>query len=731
MPGNINPYPLARELVLVGGGHSHVIFLRMLAMTPLPGLKVTLVSPDTRTPYSGMLPGHIAGHYTEDAVHIDLVPLCRFAGADFIRGTATGIDTTRQELQLQGRPALHYDILSLDIGSTPSTALLEHRQDQVVPVKPISSFLARWQRFLSRYEKGGIEHVGFVGAGAGGIELCLAVHHQLTRVSPLNPVRFHVFTSGKTILEEFDAGVRIRFEKKLAEHGIEVHREFLANRYGEGQVTSEDGRSVPCDEVFWVTQAGVQSWPGESGLDVDANGFVKVTDTLQSTSHDNIFAVGDCATMVNHPRPKAGVYAVRQGGPLFHNICAWAEGRPLKAHKPQSQFLSLISTGERNAVASRNGMNAEGAWVWRWKDWIDQRFMNRFNDLPDMPREDASGLLAEFDDQMQCGGCGSKVAADLLAEVLGELMAGDAPSDDAVVIDVPKGAQLLQSVDHFRGFVNDPYLQARIALCHALSDIYACGGEPLSVLASLTLPYGKPDVSRSLLTQLLKGTLDQLAEEGATLVGGHTSEGMELSIGFTANGAVEAGKRWPKTFTRSGDALVLTKGLGTGALFAADMQYRAHGEWVTAAIDSMLASNRMAAEIAREFDVSACTDITGFGLAGHLLEMSTGEVGVRLDLELLPTLEGADICLNQLNIRSTLHEANRRASGLFPDSPGAEILFDPQTAGGLLLSVVESDAENLVSRLREVGYEAATIIGSTVQRPEGGQPIILETRRST
>lgn len=725
MPGNMNTFPLARELVLVGGGHSHVIFLRMLAMKPVPGLKVTLVSPDTRTPYSGMLPGYIAGHYTEDDVHIDLVPLCRFAGADFVCSTAIGIDTPRQELQLQGRPPLRYDILSLDIGSTPSTALLENRQDQVTPVKPISGFLVRWKRFLARYEKGGIEHVGFVGAGAGGIELCLAVHHYLTRVSPVNRVRFHVFTLGKTILEEFGAGVRIRFEKKLAENGIEVHREFLANGYGQGHVTSEDGRVVSCDEVFWVTQAGVQSWPGESGLDVDDKGFVKVGDSLQSTSHANIFAVGDCATMVNHPRPKAGVYAVRQGAPLFHNIRAFAEGKSLKAHEPQSQFLSLMSTGNRNAVASRNGMNAEGGWVWRWKDWIDQRFMKRFNDLPDMPRENVSGLLAEFDDQMQCGGCGSKVASDLLAEVLDHLMAGDAPADDAVVIDVPQGAQLLQSVDHFRGFVNDPYLQARIAVCHALSDIYACGGEPLSVLASITLPYGKPDVSRSLLTQLLQGTLDQLREEGAKLVGGHTSEGVELSIGFTANGSVEAGNRWPKTFTRSGDALVLTKALGTGTLFAADMQYRARGEWIAAATGSMLVSNRKASIVAREFDISACTDITGFGLAGHLLEMATDAIGARIDPNTLPILPGADTCLNQLNIRSTLHDANRRAAGLPVGSPEEEILFDPQTAGGLLLSIANADAEDLVTRLREAGYEAAAVIGSTVERSTDSEPIMV------
>ncbi len=719
----MNTYPLARELVLVGGGHSHVIFLRMLAMKPLPGLKVTLVSPDTRTPYSGMLPGYISGHYKEDDIYIDLGPLCRFAGADLVRASATGIDTQRQTIHLAGRPSLRYDILSLDIGSTPSTSVLDE-QDSVVPVKPIAGFLERWRSFLTRYKQGGIAHVGFVGAGAGGIELCLSVHHYLTQVLSAGDVRLHVFTSGKTILEEFDAGVRIRFEKKLAADGIEVHREFYAKDYRQGRVTSDDGRTVVCDEVFWVTQAGVQSWPADSGLAVDEGGFVQVTDTLQSTSHDNVFAVGDCAVMVNHRRPRAGVYAVRQGPPLFQNICAYAQGKKLKPHIPQSQFLSLISTGDKRAVGSRNGLVVEGAWVWRWKDWIDQRFMSRFNDLPEMRIEHVNSLQDEFDDQMQCGGCGSKLASDLLEEVLSELMHEKVPRDDAVVVDVPAGSQLLQSVDHFRGFVNDPYLQARIAVCHALSDVYACGGDALSVLASITLPYGKPDVSRSLLRQLLQGTLDQLKEEGAELVGGHTSEGMELSIGFTANGLVKPGERWSKQISRTGDVVILTKPLGTGTLFAADMQYRAQGSWIAEALDSMLMSNRKAAVLARDYDVSACTDITGFGLAGHLLEMAGSALGVELDLPSVAQLEGSESCLHQLGIRSTLHDANRRASGLHLE-PAADILFDPQTAGGLLLVVAEKDAADLLGRLHAEGYSKASMIGMAVARGLDDAPLTV------
>ena len=718
----MNTFPIARELVLVGGGHSHVILLRMLAMKPLPGLKVTLVSPETRTPYSGMLPGLVAGHYTEDEAHIDLVPLCRFADADFVRSSASGVETLKQLVQIEGRPPLRYDILSLDIGSTPSTSQLD-ASSRVVPVKPIAGFLARWQRFLSRYEADDIHRVGFVGAGAGGIELCLAVHHYLNRVQPLNRIQCHVFTATKTILEEFNARVRLRFEKKLAALGIEVQREFVANNYRQGEVISEDGRAVACDEVFWVTEAEAPPWLAESGLAVDDRGFVQVRDTLQSTSHENIFAVGDCASMVNHPRPKAGVYAVRQGPPLFRNICSYALGEKPGDYKPQSRFLSLISTGDKSAVASRNGLNAEGAWVWRWKDWIDRRFMARFNDLPTMSHKAINNLQAEFDSQMQCGGCGSKLASDLLSDVLDELLPDDMPRDDAVMVEIPEGARLLQSVDHFRGFVNDPYLQARIAVCHALSDVYACGGDPLSVLASITLPYGKPHISRSLLKQLLQGTLDQLQEEGADLIGGHTSEGMELSIGFTANGIVRPGLRWPNQLTREGDAVVLTKPLGSGTLFAADMRYCARGEWIAAAVDSMLVSNRAAVVTGRSFDVSACTDVTGFGLAGHLLEMTTDAVAIELEPANLPVLDGAETCLRELNIRSTLHDANRRASGLNSD---VEILYDPQTAGGLVMAVAEPDAGRLVKALRETGYPHASVIGRTISRVANSAPVRLK-----
>ena len=705
-------HPIARELVLAGGGHSHVIVLRMLGMQAIPGLRVTLVSPDSETPYSGMLPGVVAGHYTRRDAHIDLVPLCRFAGANFVRGSVEGIDTEAKYLKVAGRPPIRYDVLSIDVGSTPSPGGLP--QDAVIPVKPISSFLEHWQGFLKRFAAGDAVEVGFVGGGAGGTELCLAVHHYLTANFPDRPCNLHLFTDGKSVLKEFPASVSKRFEEIMRARNIAVHRDFRAIDVADGRLVSADQREIALDEIFCTTEASAQSWPEQAGLAVDSAGFIRTEDTLQVVGHPEVFAVGDCATMVNHPRPKAGVFAVRQGLPLFKNMCAVLLGKPVQAFRPQKKFLALLTTGSKHAVASRNGLTFDGDWVWRWKNWIDQRFMQRFAVFPEMSRGENEGLLTDFADQMHCGGCGAKVSSDLLSEVLAEFFGDAVPSADAAPVSAPPGRQLLQSVDHLRAVTPDLYIQSRIAVCHAFSDIYACGGSALNAMVMLTLPFAKPDVTRGMLREVMAGVVQQLEEEGAVLIGGHTSEGMETSVGLTVNGTVAAGQTWCKTGANPGDVLILTKPLGTGVILAADMQRLARGNWVETALTMMMQSNRRAAEIIAGFSVSACTDLTGFGLAGHCREMLEDQgPGLCLDLGALPMLPGAADCL-AAGVRSTLHEANRRAASV---PGGNEVLYDPQTSGGLLFSLPPARAAECLTALWQAGYGEASVIGAFQDTP--------------
>ena len=708
--------PVASELVLVGGGHSHVIVLRMLGMDPVPGLQVTLISPDVKTPYSGMLPGLIAGHYDEDDIHIDLVPLCRFAGARFIQARVSGIDPDAQQVICEGRPALGYDILSIDIGITPELESVSGARDAVIPVKPIHEFIHKWQPFLERALQGEELEIGFVGAGAGGVELCLAVHHRLEqefkRSGKANHVRFHLFSDGSGILQELVQPVQQKFLKELEKRNIKVWPKFRVTRIEGKTLYSDDGDQAPLDEIFWVTSAAPQPWLAETGLKLDERGFIAVRDTLQTDNYVNVFATGDTAHVIHHPRPKAGVFAVRQGMPLAKNLKRLALGESPKPFKPQSEFLKLISAGDKRAIATRNGLSTSGSWVWRWKNWIDQRFMARFSDLPEMPVQKKTGLLAEFDDQMQCGGCGSKVSADLLSDVLDELGIVTV-RDDAAIYQPREGETLLHTVDSFRSFLDDPYLFAKVAANHALSDIYAMGGEAVNALAIITVPYAKANATRNLLRQLLQGAVDQLGADNVELVGGHTSEGAELSMGFAVNGSVSSDAILGKRGAKAGNQLILTKPLGTGALFAADMQHKAKGPWIQEALESMCQSNKAAAAIFARHQATAVTDVTGFGLAGHLKEMLSHSIlGVELMLDELPVLAGSTEVLEQ-GITSTLHQGNRNSAALNQqqDSARYELLFDPQTSGGLLASVDSNDVEACLNALRVEGYASAKVVG--------------------
>ncbi len=707
--------PIARDLVLVGGGHAHVIVLRMLGMKPMPGLQVTLVSPDSRTPYSGMLPGVVAGHYTPDDIHIELGPLCRFAGARFIRSRATGIDVTSGRVVCEGRPDVPYDVLSLDIGITPSTENLPGADEHAIAVKPINRFLDKWEAFLADARAGRVQQVGFVGAGAGGIELCLAVHHRL-RHEGVDGVGMHLMADSAAPLPGYPAQVQARFEQELASRRIAYHGTFRAAEVRPDGVVSERGEFIALDQTFLVTNAASQDWLAETGLALDERGFIRTGATLQSVSHTDVFAVGDISSNDDYPRPKAGVYAVRQGKPLHDNLRRVLLGQAPKPFRPQQDFLSLISVGGKRAVASKWGQTAAGAWVWQWKNWIDRRFMARFNELPSMAAEPRDGLLADFDDQMQCGGCGAKVAADLLAEVLGEMgVSGDL--DDAALYEVPPGKLMLHTVDHFRGFIDDPWVFARIAVNHALSDIYAMGGKPVTALAVMTLPYATPAKTRELLALLMRGSLDQLGAEDVALVGGHTSEGMELSLGFAVNGLIDPDQVHRKGGLVPGQALVLTKPMGTGVLLAADMQAKARGAWVEAATRIMLQSNRDAAALLIDAGATAMTDVTGFGVAGHLGEMlDASGTGAELVLADVPLLPGARE-MSAAGIESSLYAGNRRSVAGFTACGDSRepLLFDPQTSGGLLAGVPAEQATDVVSKLRAAGYEHAAVVGHVTE----------------
>ena len=719
---------LARDLVLVGGGHAHALALRMLAMRPVAGLQITLVSPTSHTPYSGMLPGLIAGHYRFEETHIDLSRLCQWAGVRFVAAEVSGLDPRARALTLPGRPPLAYDVLSLDIGSQPELDSVPGAREHAIPVKPVAGLWQRWQALeASLPERAGPLRLALVGGGAGSVELALAMARRLRGKA----LQLTLFCGAADILQGYNGLARAAVRRALADAGVALLCGNRVARVSADQLELDDGRTAPFDSLFWCTGAAAAPWLAASGLETVEGGFLAVRDTLQSVTDDTIFAAGDIATQLAHPRHKAGVYAVRQAPVLAANLRNYLLGRSLRQHRPQRRFLSLLSLGERRATADRGPFIATGAWVWRWKDRIDRGFMARFEKLPGtMPAAAADSLPEALaaEAQAPCGGCGAKVGGDSLAASLAELRQlypdlcpAPGSADDAAILEAPAGSIQLQSLDILRGLVSDPWVMGRIAANHALSDLYASGARPRSALAAVTLPFCSPALQQRELVQLLAGALAEFEQVGCRLVGGHSLQGPELALGFAVTGEpLVAGLLLPKRGLQPGDQLLLTKPLGTGTLFAAHMQLRADGRDLTAASAVMLQSNYAAARLALEYGATAATDVTGFGLWGHLLEMLQPGQYAELSLGAVPALPGALASL-EASIYSSMHPANARLAScaLLPE-PRRDLLFDPQTSGGLLLGVAREQAGVLQQALRDAGYSCATIIGE-VGAGEGAQ----------
>jgi selenide,water dikinase len=744
--------PISKDLVLIGGGHSHAIALRMFGMKPLPGVRLTLISEQSDTPYSGMLPGYVAGFYSYEECHIDLRQLCQFAGAQFYCDRVIGLDPASNQIICANRPPIRFDLLSLDIGSTPKMPTVLGNPADLIPVKPVRQFLQHWQRIVDEISSHPHKPVslGIVGGGTGGVELALNMQSRIRQIqqhqgSKPDLLTIHLVHRDEELMPGHNRWVRQYFQKLLTQRGIQLHLQEEVREVKRRRLICKSELELNCDYIFWVTQAAAPSWPAEAGLRVDGEGFVQVDDSLRSLSHPLVFAAGDIATMVNYPRPKAGVFAVRQGKPLFDNLRQTLQEQPTRAFHPQKQYLSLIGTGDRLAVASRGSWGWRSPLVWRWKDRIDRAFMRQFIEFPEMqthPRSTTSVSLSKTP-LMHCAGCGAKVGSSILERTLQRIqrdfcspllqshtLIGLGSADDAAVVRVPADRLLVQTVDYFPALLNDPFLFGQIATNHALSDLFAMGATPQSALAIATLPYAQSAQLEETLYQLLSGAIKVLYQAQAELVGGHTTAAADLAFGLSCNGFAEPERLLRKGGMQPGQVLILTKAIGTGTLFAGQMQRQVKARWIDGAITSMLQSNQQAARCFQDWGVTACTDVTGFGLAGHLLEMirASTQVAVTLNLEAIPLLEGA-LETTVMAITSSLYAENSRAlqfiQNKITQSPRLPLLFDPQTSGGLLAAVPREMGDRCLTALRENGYSHSTIIGEVHSPQPGSQPITL------
>ncbi|WP_425092895.1 selenide, water dikinase SelD [Tropicimonas sp. S265A] len=688
-----SPIPLTQDVVLVGGGHAHALFLRKWAMKPLAGARLTLINPDPAAPYTGMLPGFVAGHYPRDALMIDLVRLARSAGARLILGRVTEMDLPAKTLTVPGRPPIRYDIASIDIGITSDLPSLPGFSDHAVPAKPLGRFADRWDALVANPPAA--PNVVILGGGVGGVELAMAAAHRLGRTATITIVE-----ASSEILSILPARTRRYMLEAVDALGITVLTHTRAREVTETLVRLDNGSNLPADLVIGATGARPQDWLATTGLSLH-DGFIEVDHWLRTIKDPTVFAVGDCAHLGFAPRPKAGVYAVRQAKILHHNIRADLTGSHRKLYHPQRDYLKLISTGRKAAVLDRSGIALKGDCVWRLKDRIDRAFMDQFEALQPMapqklPAQVARGVRAEIAGKPPlCGGCGAKVDATTLDAALATLphpRREDVVSqigDDAALLNIAGTTQVI-TTDHLRAVVEDPFLMTRIAVNHALGDIWAMGARPQVALAQIILPRARTEMHAAMLAEITRAAEEVLAQVGAELAGGHTSIGAELTIGFTVTG-LTGSRPIGLAGAKPGDKLVLTRPLGSGVLFATDMQARARGEDVSA-LWQILSSPQQETAVALAQVAHAMTDVTGFGLAGHLRRLCAASgVGAELREDAIPVFAGALEAVRS-GIASSLYAQNRSGVPDLPDTtPTAKILFDPQTAGGLL-AAVPSDA---------------------------------------
>ncbi len=712
--------PPRRDLVLIGGGHSHVEALKSFGMAPLADVRVTVVAREVHTPYSGMLPGYVAGFHRWSDIHIDLGPLCRFAGARLLDDEINALDLDGGWVHCARRPPVRFDLLSINCGAAPEAPV-----ELGIRVKPIGRFLPEWDDLRGRIRPNA--KLVLVGGGAGGLELALAARRALPESTEIKVVADgilpgHGFLAKRLLLGE------------LAKARIALVRGRVASG-SPNALRLQDGAELAFDHLFWVTGVQAPSWVAQSGLATDGKGFIRVDANLRSVSHERVYAAGDVAHLEGGGRPKSGVYAVRAGPALVANLRRVLAGRAARPFRPQRRALSLVGTGDGRAVASRGALAASGRWAWHWKRWIDRRFMRRYQELPTAD----AGSLEDGDelDAMRCGGCGAKIGAGALNRALSRLPVQSGAhllqgiGDDAALL-APNPAPLALTIDGFRSLVDDPYQFGRLTAHHCLNDIYAMGAVPTAAMALATVPLMSEALMEDELHQMLLGAVQVLNADAVPLVGGHSAEGAELSLGLAISGAA-VDPPLTKGGAQPGDRLILTKPLGIGALLAAHMRGLAPTAQVYGGLRRLDRSNADALAVLRRHGVRAATDVTGFGLIGHLAEMlDASGLGAELWLDGLPVFEGSMDAFERGAV-SVLQSENERAlsrfelRGCLPADPAVRLLADPQTAGGLLACVPEAEAHVCLQALRDAGYADSACVGGV---SESGRVISHGVRRA-
>lgn len=370
-PTGDSPGYLPRQLVLLGAGHAHLQVLSQLATQPMVGARITLVAPHPRQLYAAMVPGFLAGHYTQDECTIALEPLVRRGGIRWLTRSVRALDAVAQTVQFDDGSSMHYDWLSINTGPVINRNSLEKAlpgaREHGLFIRPLDTFAALWPKVAQMGSQMALR-IAVIGAGASGLELAMAVRHRLPNAAITLLCGPALPGSG------YSAAVQTRLVAALKARRITIIRDTAVGLNGTA-VRLESGATLACDVPLIATDPQAPPWLKRSGLALDAQGFVAVDAFQRSPSHANVFAAGDVSTRQDRELARSGVYAVRAGPALSHNLRAVVAGQPARAHQPPKSSLNLISCGDRYAIGTWGNLGFEGRWVWELKNRIDRKFL--------------------------------------------------------------------------------------------------------------------------------------------------------------------------------------------------------------------------------------------------------------------------------------------------------------------------------------------------------------------
>lgn len=710
----IEEIPITNDLVLIGGGHSHLSVLMKLSKKPINGNRITLITNEIDTPYSGMIPGYIEGIYSWRDSHIDLYRLCLKLNVRFIHAEVERVSAYEKEIYFKDRPKIKFDVLSINTGIQSNNREIKGAAKYCLPVKPISKLTNNFLNKITNFKS-----IAFIGGGAGSVELALAIKKRFLNIN--QDIKITIITGKRGLLSTFPQKTKLTSLKTLEKFKIDIIEYKRVLEVKPKQIILSDKSMLKIDKAILSTNSMTPKWLAKSDILLTKDNYILVNKSFQ-TNYKYVFASGDVIDFNNQNLKKAGVFAVRSGKPLAINIRKFILGKKLVEYKFNKNYLALIGTSKRSAIATKYNLTFNSRFFFYLKKYIDQNFIKKFSDFRirkkftlDALKTDVLNIfvkhkekITDENDIMQCKGCAAKVPLNALKQALPKDIVST--SEDAV--SVPGHPELYQTVDMISSIITDPFLLGKIAANHSISDMVSVNSKITSAMMILQLPLSKTEINSRDLEQVLLGANEIFKTIDCPLIGGHTMIGKDKDpiIGFSILGQkqkkIKIVKNRRKIKTK--DLLILTEKIGSGLIFAGINNYLIDSYFQIDVIKQMIKGNLNFGKISNQLNILSMTDITGFGLANHLLNLikrDNSKTGLTIYPNKIPLFQGVNECLNK-DIKSSLFKSNydiAQKDIIYKRDKSKldNILYDPQTVGGIAFIIPQEEKYKHFKVLKE------------------------------